>query len=319
MNRAIGIYKGDKRGPLFICFGAIHGNEPAGVKALERLFQMLAAEPIKNPNFCFKGTMIALRGNLKAAKRQVRYLEKDLNRQWIPTNIARIRKTAYRNLDAEDQELYELLNYIDAAIEEHQPTRLVVLDLHTTTAVGGIFTIPNYETESRRIALELHAPVVVGMMDTLQGTTLHYFKDENFPIPTTAITFESGQHNDPASVNNAVSAIVGCLRAIGCVLSQDVEPKHDDLLLKRSKYLPKETKLIYRHAVRPDDDFKMKAGYKNFQPIKKGEVLATDRRGVIRAMADSLMLMPLYQQQGSDGFFLIKATNSSVNGLASFR
>ncbi|MFT6360775.1 MAG: succinylglutamate desuccinylase, partial [Saprospiraceae bacterium] len=39
----------------------------------------------------------------------------------------------------------------------------------------------------------------------------------------------------------------------------------------------------------------------------KGEILATDKNGNVVAKQDSLILMPLYQKQGDDGFFLIKS------------
>ena len=50
----------------------------------------------------------------------------------------------------------------------------------------------------------------------------------------------------------------------------------------------------------------MVEGYKNFQKVEEGEVLAQDKSGKIVAPEDALVLMPLYQQQGEDGFFLIK-------------
>ena len=56
----------------------------------------------------------------------------------------------------------------------------------------------------------------------------------------------------------------------------------------------------------PNDSFKMRPNYQNFQPIKKGETLATDKNGSIQSPEDCLILMPLYQPQGSDGFFLVK-------------
>ena len=50
----------------------------------------------------------------------------------------------------------------------------------------------------------------------------------------------------------------------------------------------------------------MNEGYLNFQEVKKGEHLANDKNGPIYASEDSLILMPLYQKKGEDGFFLVK-------------
>ena len=90
MNRIIGNYEGKEKGPLFICFGAMHGNEPAGVKALETIFRMLEIEPLRNPSFEFKGRFVGMVGNLKAFREHQRFLEKDLNRQWKGENMKRI-------------------------------------------------------------------------------------------------------------------------------------------------------------------------------------------------------------------------------------
>ena len=54
------------------------------------------------------------------------------------------------------------------------------------------------------------------------------------------------------------------------------------------------------------DGFEMRPGYHNFQPVKKDELLATDASGEIRSPRDGLLLLPRYQGQGNDGFFLAR-------------
>ncbi len=306
MQRLIGRYTGTKRGPLLICFGGMHGNEPAGIQALDLMFKMLEVEPITNPDFQFNGRLVGLRGNLKAIQRKQRYLVKDLNRQWTPENIERIQSAELRKLDAEDQELKALLNFVHTEVEDYQPDRLIVLDLHTTTAQGGIFSISSDDPESVRIGVELHAPVIKGFLDGIRGTTLHYFNNEHFEPETVGVVFESGQHDDPLSVNRAIAALTNCMRTVGCVEADHVENRHDQLLIEYSKHLPKVAELIEGHPIAPEDEFQMIPGYLNFQAVKKGEIIARDKNGPIEAKADGLLLMPLYQKQGEDGFFLIK-------------
>ena len=91
-DRIIGRHTGYEKGPLIICFGGMHGNEPAGIQALSIMFEMLEVEPITNPNFLFCGRLLGLRGNLKAIKSGQRFLVKDLNRQWTNQNVERIKK-----------------------------------------------------------------------------------------------------------------------------------------------------------------------------------------------------------------------------------
>jgi succinylglutamate desuccinylase len=284
----------------------MHGNEPAGVLALETVMHLLDREPLVNPDFKFKGRLLALIGNTRAYQKKKRFIQKDINRQWTKENIARIRQTPAPALEAEDLEIKELLEIIEAEIEACQPARIVMLDLHTTSATGGIFAIATDHPESVRIAVELHAPVITGMLRGLQGTTLHYFTGENFKYPVVGAAFEAGQHDDPLSANRSIAAVINCMRSIGNVRAEDVENRHDELLIEYSKDLPKIADLVKVHHISADDRFEMRPGYRNFQPVIRGEILAQDRNGTIRSPEDGLILMPLYQPQGSDGFFLVK-------------
>lgn len=305
-GRIIDSYQGKEKGPLLFVLGSIHGNEPAGTLALEKLFSMLKEEPQKNPGFSFHGKLIGIRGNLRAIKNNQRFIKKDLNRQWTPENITRVTSTPVDLLDAEDQELLELITCINTEIANYQPEEIILLDLHTTTAYGGIFTVVSDDARSISIGLAMHAPVIKGLLKGISGTSLHYFNTKNFGIPTTALCFESGQHQEPMAVTRAVSALVNFLRATGNVKPEDVEHHHDLLLKTHSKNLPTITELVTVHSIKPGDHFIMQPGYTNFQKVKKGTLLATDKNGNILMPFDGMILMPLYQPQGNDGFFIIK-------------
>ena len=284
----------------------MHGNEPAGVEALSVMFKMLEVEPETNPDFVFKGRMIGLIGHLEAFKKNKRFINKDLNRQWKPHIVESVINSNGYPLGPEESQIRDIIHIVHKEIEEYQPEKIVVLDLHTTSSYGGIFTIATDDPDSLNIAIELHAPVIKGMLNGIEGTSLHYFNTENMGIPTTAVCFESGQHREDLSINRAIAAITNCMRTIGCVDAEHVENKHDKILIEYSKNLPKVANLISRHAVLPTDDFKMLPNYNNFQIVEKGEIIATDKKGSIAAIEDSLILMPLYQKQGEDGFFLVQ-------------
>lgn len=322
-NRIIGERIGKAPGPLLVIFAQIHGNEPAGYDAVQELFQAIDKEYADNPNFEFSGAIVAVQGNVKAAQQGVRYLDKDLNRSWLPEAVAHIRATDdWAQLDAEDQEIKANLEVLDDYRRIHQPTRTVILDLHTTTAHGGIFSIPAPNDEARRLGLSMHAPVLHGFLEGLKGTTLHYFSKENFEGDMNAVCFEAGQHQDEDSHKHAVSAIIQCFKSVGGFYARDIESKHDQLLLDRSQGLPLEAKLVYVHAVGPDDEFVMTTRriYNNFDPIEKGEILAYDKNGAVLAPFGGLILMPLYQKQGSDGFFIVQElTPRPTDPPAAFR
>ena len=104
-NRVIGKYIGNASGPLLVITAAMHGNEPAGVKALDLLFKMLEVEPITNPDFVYHGEMIGLIGNLSAFNQKKRYIQKDINRSWLPKHINFIKSADISSLSDEDQEM----------------------------------------------------------------------------------------------------------------------------------------------------------------------------------------------------------------------
>jgi len=289
---------------MLLVFGSMHGNEPAGLQAINMVGKMLEVEPITNEEFSYKGSFVGLVGNKQAVEQQERFLERDLNRSWTMENVERVYATKVEDLTAEDLELREILDTVHLLIEELKPERIVVLDLHTTSSYGGIFSLPTEDPESIRIAKELHAPVITGMLKGIQGTVLHYFNTENIGLETVAVAFESGQHREAKSSNRAIAAIINCMRTIGAVDPAVVENQHDKILIEYSKSLPKVAELVNKYAIK--GDFKMNPDYKNFQPISKGEILASDNDLNVSAPDDGLILMPLYQKRGDDGFFLIR-------------
>ena len=307
MQRIIGKYKGpETSGPLLVVTAAVHGNEPAGVKALQSVFEMLEAQ---RPEF--KGTMVGMIGNLQAYQQAMRFIDRDLNRAWIPEQIQRILHADPEHLAAEDREIKALIQLFHELLEAHRPEALILLDLHTTSADGGIFCIPSDDKAALRLAKALHAPVILHLFEGIEGPLLRYAVDGHFNYTayapkTIGVAFEAGQHEDPAAVQRAIAVIIHCLRAVGCIEEDALPNRQEQILDAYSRALPKVSSLQYAHHIRPGDAFKMRAGYSNFQKIKRGEHLADDVCGPINSEQDGMILMPLYQSKGSEGFFVIK-------------
>ena len=302
-GRIIGHYRGAEAGPLVVAIGGIHGNEPAGVRALERLFALLAEEPRINPGFSFKGELLALRGNLEALNQGKRFIDTDLNRIWRPTPMdGRV------PANSEERELHELLACIEHAVEEAPLSELVFIDLHTTTAEGGIFAVTGDDTPSLLMTAEMAVPVVKGMLSGLQGTTLNYFRGDHFKtdFPVRAVAFEAGGHDNPGSIDLALAATLNLIRALGCVRAEDVATFHDELLREAAADLPLLTSLVYVHRITAEDAFEMNPGYQNFHAVRAGEAVGNDRHGEVIVPADGYLLMPLYQRQGNEGFFVLQ-------------
>lgn len=306
MQRIIGKYNGNAPGPLVVITAAMHGNEPAGVKALDLLFKMLEVEPITKPDFSYHGEILGIIGNMAAYQQKKRFISKDINRCWHPEFITHLLKENINNLKDEDAEIREILDVITAEIEISKPDKLYLLDLHTTSSDGGIFCIATDQKESVEIAKNIHAPVITGLLDGISGTTLHYFNTANKGIDTTAIAFEGGHHDDPMSVNRCIAATINFMRAIGVVRHEDVENRHDYILQQYAQHLPKVVRVVSRYHIGDNQKWQMKPGYKNFQKVKQGEILARYDGSMVTAPSDGMILMPLYQSQGEDGFFIVE-------------
>jgi succinylglutamate desuccinylase len=312
LPRLIGTYEGPQRGPLMLVLAATHGNEPAGVHALQEVFRLLDLEPDTNPGFQFRGRLVGLRGNVQALATGQRFVEQDLNRLWQPDVVSSIMDAPAHERAHERRELAELLETIRTQITDYQPDTLAILDLHTTSADGGIFCIPlDGDAASLALARELHAPVVLGLLQGLGGTLLHFaaangFAVEEWPRQTVSAAFEAGQHDDPQSVSRATAAVIHALRAVGCVRAADVDSRHEAVLSAFSSQLPTVVRISYVHHLSAGDGFRMRPGYVNFQPIRAGEHLADDASGRVLAPHDGRILMPLYQPKGSDGFFVVQ-------------
>ncbi len=301
MERILGRYRGTKDGPLLVLIGAMHGNEPAGVRAIELLLKMLEVEPITNPDFALSGNIIGLIGNKTAYELDQRFVDRDMNRCWSKETIEDKTPTL-----SESKEIQEVYRIIKEEIELTGSQEVIVMDLHTTSSHQGIFSIPSESEESLRIAKQLHAPVILGIAEGLKGTSLHFFNKENMGVDCTPIVFESGQHEENLSINRAIAAIINCMRTVNMVKEEHVENVHDKILIEFSTPLPKIALLIYGHGISREDNFAMKPGYVNFSPIEKGDWLANDKAGKILAPYSGRLLMPLYQTLGEDGFFIIK-------------
>ncbi len=305
--RVIGHYVGQEPGPLVVAIGGIHGNEPAGVQALEQLFELLKEEPLLNPGFTFRGELLALRGNLEALRSGQRYIDIDLNRIWKPF----VKGTDENYLTVEARELDGMMAAIENALEDSSAQELILIDLHTTTATGGVFAITGDDVPSLLLAAELGVPVIKGMLSGLQGTTLSYFRSGifDFEQPCRAITFEAGAHTDEESVARALAATVNLLRSVGCVSEEDVSTHHEETLRRATAVkVPTLLELVYVHRIDPSDrpSFVMQPGYRNFQEIVEGNLLAEDNNGPIAAPCSGYILMPLYQDQGEEGFFIVQ-------------
>jgi len=286
---------GEKKEPVFVVIGGIHGNEPAGVEAIERVIRSIEKEKIQ-----IRGCFIALRGNIKALQQGKRFIQMDLNRLWTEANLQ-----CHECEEAEFEELESLYEEIRKAANGLRHAFL--LDLHTTSASSSPFFILGDTIRNRRLTARIPVPKVLGIEEQIEGTLSTFMNEEGL----VAINFEAGSHEDPGSVHRHEAAIWLALTHTGLV-KRDAIPFYSHMrgiLRSSAKGLPRIFESIYRYGIAEGENFKMLPGYFNFKPIHKGEVLASSNGKPVKAPLSGRIFMPLYQEQGDDGFFVIRKIN----------
>ena len=321
-QRVIGRIAGSKPGPTVVLIGGMHGNEPSGVIAIQNVINKIELQSIP-----VHGELIGITGNLKALAANQRFLDQDLNRLWNQDFTQRFQQPdgpTTERLVSEYDEQREIFEIIDPVLDRHGyhgsgPSTVkhgaYFLDLHTTSAQTEPFIGINDQLSNRKFALQFPVPTVLGIEEYLSGPLLSYLNDFG-PV---ALAFEAGQHEDPASIEIHTAFAWLALINAGLISSKDVPDisVYQRVLKDAVKSGMGIYEVIYRHEIMDSDGFEMRPGYRNFSSVSKGETLADDRVGAVKAPHVARIFMPLYQRSGNDGFFLVRRVPSWALGLSS--
>lgn len=290
--------RGSLPGPTLIILGGIHGNEPAGVLAANRVRLRM-----QQRRAALRGEVVLLRGNTRALEQRLRYIDVDLNRQWTAENvrIAELENQSIREV-SEFLEQRELLTVVREVVSRARG-EIYFVDLHTTSAHGQPFATVGDTLRNRRFALTFPLTIVLGLEEQIDGTLLEYVNN----LGAITMGVEAGQHEAMTSVDHHEAVIWNATASTGNFRREDLpELEQYQSRLKRASGGMKVVEVRHRHAIVPEDCFKMEPGFTNFQSVRRGKVLARDRTGEIKASETGLILMPLYQTLGNDGFFLVR-------------
>lgn len=295
----------DPEGPTLVCAAAIHGDEPAGLLAVQRVLRTL--EERRPP---LRGRFYGLVGNRSALGKELRYVSEDLNRIWMRDRVQALEEVlstgegADRNgLRHEALEQWELLRELHEILDDSRE-EVYFLDLHTSSAQGEPFLCIGDTLRNRGFALRFQVPVILGLEECIDGALLEYVN--NLGVVTMGV--EAGQHRVGASVQHHEAVIWLALVHSG-VLAPDNVPDLEacrERLRAAANGLPRVMEVRHRHPIEREDDFRMEPGFRNFELVEAGELLAHDRQGPVRADESGRILLPLYQGLGSDGFFLTR-------------
>jgi predicted deacylase len=286
------------RGPLIVATAGLHGNEPAGPKAVRRVI----AE-IESRGLALEGRFLALSGNRRALQSGKRYLDEDLNRIWEDDRIDRLYSGGAAQ-SREEEELREIIGLVWPALDSApEPDRRLFLDLHSTSGPGLPFM---FATDDPRpvVGERLPLPEIFGMEELLFGTSMSWAAEVGVP----ALAVEGGQNEDPRTVE-VHEAFLWLILAETGVLSEPPQDLIDEMrgrLEAITAEAPPRVMVEYRHEIQADDAFAMEPGFANLQHVPPGTLVARDHHREYRARQEAWILFPLYQGQGNDGFFLAR-------------
>lgn len=292
-ERVVAHLVGRRPGPLVVVVGGLHGNEPAGTIAGTNLAALLA--PLEED---LGGELLILRGNLAALRNQSRFLEVDLNRAWTDASVDLVRSGTTRF--AEEREMQGLLAAIDPLVTEGR--EVIVIDLHTTSAPGAPFLVLWGEAECSTLLEGIEMPRILGL-DTLVSGSLGAWCGRR---GRDSVVCEGGQHTDPASVVFHEAVLLSVLEQSGqlpTALSGKAAVARKRIA-DRCRGLPRAIQVVHRQDRAPGDGFRMARTFQQFERVRKGQVLAFTAQGEVCAERDGILMLPTYQKQGDDGFFL---------------
>lgn len=310
LKREIGHAGGWSEGPTVMFVAGLHGNEPAGVVALQRVFRTLEERRVP-----IAGQVVGLAGNLEGLRQRRRFVDEDMNRVWSTERMAALDAGTLED-SSEAREQVELVAAIRKALRFARGP-VFVLDLHTASADTPPFLVLGDTLRNREFARGFPLPIVLGLEEHIPGTLMEWMTE----LGHLGIAVEAGSHEDPRSVERHEAAIWAGLALAGSFDGKDpfgIVADSREQLERMSADIPRILEIFYRHALAEDDHFRMRPGFVNFDPVPKRAKLADFRHEELKSHAAGRIFLPLYQEQGEDGFFLARPVNAIWLAVSAF-
>lgn len=256
----------ENNGPIVAIFCGVHGNEKAGIYAMEKALEELSI---------VHGAVYFVYGNPLAIEKNVRFIEKNLNRCFIKGQNG----NSYEEKRA--QELMEILDECDA-----------VLDIH---ASNNPDTVPFVIADSgfdivKCLPFEIHA---TGFNIIEPGGTDGYMYEEG----KVGICIECGYSGDSGKSENIERAFDSIKQFLSFynVIDENIEPhtfKQKVCDVNRVQRVTDETYDVVRN-------------FADFETIKQGTLIAKDQNQEYYADRDSAIIFASQGKPiGSESYIL---------------
>jgi succinylglutamate desuccinylase len=156
--------------------------------------------------------------------------------------------------------------------------------------------------DDRALAGLVPLPLVLGLLESVAATLTSWLERRGCAV----VALEGGRNGTSASIANLDSALWLFIAGVGLIAPNRLPgiADHRARLARARGDLPAVIHVHHRRSVCAADGFVMEPNFTNLQHIRKGQLLARDKRGEIRAEEDGILVLPVYQQQGDDAFFL---------------
>lgn len=298
VERIQGNVNGANKKPTVIAIGGIHGNEYAGVAAIQRVFKAL-----ENNRITCHGNFYGILGNIPALQMKVRFIDQDLNRVWTSNQLLKSIKSPKTIEQKQQVELYKTIKSILSSNEGP----FYFLDLHTTSCATNPFITISDSLNNRQFSSHFKIPIVLGIEEFLEGPLLTYINE----FGHVALGFEAGQHDDPKSADYAESFLWSALLASGCIAADEL---NSQIPVETTLSCNSKNKCFYeidfKYSIDKNEEFKIVGQFNNFEKIKKGQQIATSNGLPVCAQQNGRIFMPLYQKKGDDGYFIVNRISS---------
>ncbi len=264
------VKEGVENGPTVTVFGGVHGNERVGVLAIQKAIKELEI---------VKGKVIFVFANPSAIEKDVRQIDKNLNRLFLEDNHG----DAY-----EDQRARELMEILNSSV--------ALLDIHAVNNPKA----PSF------VITESNAFDIVKEMDFEIVTSNWYIHE---PGATDAYMFRNGKigiciecgylKQASENVDLAFSSILVFLQYFGLITEKQSGFNRSQAYMSVEKIVKKQS-----------DNFHFEKEYSDFDSLEKGELFAKDGQQEYVAEEGQYILFPRSNKSvGEEVFTLAKKIN----------
>lgn len=300
-------------GASLVVIGGVHGNEPAGLIAGQRVLDAIA----QNPNLELNGQLVVLAGNLSALNDHdpdSRYIEHDLNRLCTREDFG-----LDSSASSEHREMHELFDSLESIHRQAAQCKrsMIVLDLHTTSAQSRPVVVFEDSLAARSHAMRMPCPKYLGIEEELDGLVIDAVTNR---LGCVSYLIEGGQHDDPVSVEVHEAAIWIALDAAGiCSLSQlEFDPMET---MRRASLNRGDVIYDVRHREPiASESFEIAKGIENGTPaVAFKTVLAIQNGEPVHSPIHGLVFLPnrqAHKRVNDDGFFIVRRVSAGWVNLS---